>query len=115
LRENVSVADLLTALHPTPATGGSPRTPALEFLRRHEGWQRGWYAGAVGCLGPGRADLAVGIRSALLRGEEAWVFAGAGIVAGSNSDAEWDETALKTRTMLDALGAELPGGQRARG
>jgi len=57
----------------------------------------------------------VGIRSALLRGEEAWVFAGAGIVAGSNSDAEWDETALKTRTMLDALGAELPGGQRARG
>jgi isochorismate synthase len=115
LRENVSLADLLVALHPTPATGGSPRMPALDFLRRHEGWPRGWYAGAVGCLGPGRADLAVGIRSALLRDEEAWIFAGAGIVAGSTPDGEWRETALKSQTMLGALGATRPETERAQG
>jgi salicylate biosynthesis isochorismate synthase len=103
LREGVSLSELVGALHPTPATGGTPRAAALEFLREHEGWPRGWYAGAVGCVGPGQADLAVGIRSALLRDGEGWVFVGAGIVAGSSAESEWSETELKSRTMLEAL------------
>jgi isochorismate synthase EntC len=59
----------------------------------------------VGWAGGGRAELLVALRSALLRGNRARVFAGAGIVQGSTPDAEWEETELKARALLEALGA----------
>ncbi len=104
-REGVGVGELVGALHPTPAVGGMPRERALEFLEAHEALDRGWYAGPVGWVGSGRAHLMVGLRSALVKGAWARLFVGAGIVAGSSSEAEWRETELKSLTMLRALGA----------
>jgi isochorismate synthase len=99
------VADVAAALHPTPAVGGVPSAAALRFLAEHESLDRGLYAGVVGWVGGGRAELLVALRSALVRGSHARIFAGAGVVAGSSPDAEWEETELKARALLDALGA----------
>jgi isochorismate synthase len=105
LRRGTTGVDVLGALHPTPAVGGLPRAPALSFIAEHEGLNRGWYAGAIGWLGSEGADLAVGLRSALLEGKRATLFVGAGIVRGSDPAAEWEETEAKARPMLEALGA----------
>jgi menaquinone-specific isochorismate synthase len=104
LREGVGVAELVAALHPTPAVGGTPRERALEFLVEHEALDRGWYAGPVGWVGPGRAHQMVALRSARIQGSRARLFVGAGIVAGSSAEAEWRETEMKSLAMLRALG-----------
>jgi salicylate biosynthesis isochorismate synthase/menaquinone-specific isochorismate synthase len=96
---------VLAALHPTPAVAGVPSADALRFLAAREGLRRGLYAGPVGLLGAGRAELAVALRSALLRGDRARLFAGAGLVEGSSAEEEWRETELKAAVMLSALGA----------
>ncbi len=102
---SLHVCDLVEALHPTPAMGGMPRQTALSFLRTHEREPRGWYAAPFGCFdAEGFGEFVVGIRSALLRGDRAWVFAGAGIVAGSDPQLEVREVACKQVTMRDALG-----------
>lgn len=106
LREGVDALTVARALSPTPAVCGSPREPAREWLRTHESFSRGWYAGAVGFTGPGGTMLAVALRSALLRGNRASVFVGAGIVEGSVADSEWLETEQKGRTILSALGVD---------
>lgn len=105
LRAGASLTEIVRRLHPTPAVGGTPSAEAMRFIREHEAFDRGWYAGAVGWVGERAAHLCVAIRSALFRGEEALVYAGAGIVAGSSADLEWDETARKSRAMLEALEA----------
>ncbi|WPB72775.1 isochorismate synthase [Archangium violaceum] len=104
LREGVGVAELVAALHPTPAVGGTPRERALEFLVEHEALDRGWYAGPVGWVGPGRAHQMVALRSARIKGSQARLFVGAGIVAGSSAESEWRETEMKSLAMLRALG-----------
>lgn len=102
-----SPADALTLagrLHPTPAVGGAPRAAAQAWLRAHEGLERGWWAGGVGWLAPdGDGELAVALRSALLRGDAATLWAGAGVVQGSLPEAELRETGLKLRAALSAL------------
>jgi len=104
LRAGVGVAELVEALHPTPAVGGAPREVALALIRDAEGLDRGWYAGLVGMVGPDGGELRVGLRSALIRGVSARLFVGAGVVQGSTADGEWEETAAKARTVLRALG-----------
>jgi salicylate biosynthesis isochorismate synthase len=104
LREGVDPILAARALHPTPAVGGTPREEAVAFQRAREGCDRGWYAGAIGARGPEGLELCVGIRSALVHGAEATVFAGAGIVAGSTADSEWVETERKASALLGALG-----------
>jgi isochorismate synthase len=111
LREGTPPAALVAALHPTPATGGTPRRGALDFLAAHEGLERGWYAGALGWVGPEGMELVVGLRSALVRETSARLFVGAGVVAGSTAQGEWEETEAKARPMLRALGVE-PGAPR---
>ncbi len=104
LRPGVALDDIVDRLHPTPALGGEPRAAALEWLARTEPLDRGWYGGPVGWLGADGAGVAaVAIRSALIVGPRAWAFAGAGVVAGSDPDAEWAESALKLRTVGQAL------------
>jgi isochorismate synthase len=91
-------------LHPTPAVCGAPRAEARAFLAAHEGLDRGGYAGGVGWLAPGGdGELAVALRCALLEGRRATLYAGAGIVEGSEPDAELAETRLKLRAALGAL------------
>jgi len=101
-----TVLDVVARLHPTPAVGGAPRGPALDLLRRCESLDRGWYAGALGWLNrAGDGEFSVGIRSALVHGTEATLFAGCGIVADSDAAAEYAESTWKLRPMLAALGA----------
>ena len=96
--------DLARRLHPTPAVGGTPRGPALQWLQRHSDLQRGWYSGAVGWLdADGGGELAVLLRCALVNGECADLYAGAGIVSTSDAEAELAETELKLGAMLEAL------------
>jgi isochorismate synthase len=105
---------LVAALHPTPAVGGVPRESARNWLRRHEGLDRGWYASPVGWLdAQGGGDFCVALRSALIQGassgagsdptSRAWLFAGAGIVAGSKPESELAETRIKLRALLAPL------------
>lgn len=104
LPENVRLLDVLAALHPTPAVGGSPRAAALARIRELEGFPRGLYAGALGWLDArGGGEFFVGIRSALIAGSTARVYAGAGVVAGSTPEKEFAETELKFKAILDAL------------
>ena len=104
LKPGVRDADVLAALHPTPAVCGLPTVTALDVLRQHEGFDRGLYCGLVGTWRPDEAEFAVAIRSALVRGNEIELFAGAGIVEGSDPDAEWEETVEKLRTIGDVIG-----------
>ncbi len=104
LPEGTGLLDVLAALHPTPAVGGSPREGAVTRIRELEGFPRGLYAGALGWLNArGGGEFFVGIRSARVDGAQARVYAGAGIVAGSTPDKEFAETELKFMAMVDAL------------
>ncbi|MBL8957460.1 MAG: chorismate-binding protein [Myxococcaceae bacterium] len=96
-------APVLRRLFPTSAVAGAPREKALEFISRHEGVERDWYAGAVGRVSPGEVDLAVALRCCFVHSRIAHVFAGAGIVAGSDAQAEWEETERKMTPVLSAL------------
>jgi menaquinone-specific isochorismate synthase len=91
-------------LHPSPAVGGTPREPAVAHLREIEPFDRGLYAGAFGWMShDGDGEFFVGIRSALIRGDKARVYAGAGIVEGSVPENELAETELKMRALREAL------------
>jgi salicylate biosynthesis isochorismate synthase len=98
------VLDIVHELHPTPAVSGWPTQEAQTWLQQHEEMQRGWYAGAIGWFNhQGDGTFAVSIRSALLSGQTAIAFAGAGIVPDSNPAAEWTETEWKLTTVQQAL------------
>ncbi|MDH3519620.1 MAG: chorismate-binding protein [Myxococcales bacterium] len=98
------ILELADRLHPTSAVAGAPRDAALRWLDRHEAVERGWYGGAIGFVtAAGGGELAVALRSALLRGRTAHLFAGAGIVVGSQPGAELQETRLKLRALLTPL------------
>lgn len=100
LRPGVSAFDLIDALHPTPAVGGLPVSRAVDFIMETEKAPRGLFAAPVGWIGAdGDARLAVAIRAALLHGSQADVYAGAGIVSGSDPGAEWTETGAKLRWL----------------
>jgi menaquinone-specific isochorismate synthase len=99
-----SALDLAALLHPTPAVGGTPRRAALDAIRALEGFDRGRYAGPVGWVDArGDGEWAIALRGAELDGARARLVAGAGIVAGSDPDAEWAETQAKLEPMLRAL------------
>lgn len=99
------ILDFVIALHPTPAVGGYPAAEAIDAIARLEGLDRGWYAGPVGWVDTcGDGEFAVALRSALLSGDRATLYAGAGIVEGSDASREWAETGLKMRPLLEAIG-----------
>lgn len=105
LRAPTHVLDLVAALHPTPAVGGEPTRAALRWIGENEPNPRGWYAAPVGWFdADGDGEFAVAIRSGVLAGERAYLYAGAGIVRDSDPDAEFEETRLKLQAVLGALG-----------
>jgi salicylate biosynthesis isochorismate synthase len=104
LKPGTDVLAVARALHPTPAVSGTPRAEAVRWLRAREGFSRGWYAGAVGALGPQGITLAVGLRCARVSGRFAELYVGAGVVQGSTANGEWLETERKAQSFLDALG-----------
>ncbi|HEX4901983.1 MAG TPA: isochorismate synthase [Acidimicrobiales bacterium] len=99
-----SVLELVAALHPTPAVAGWPLAPALEFIAANEGIDRDRYAGAVGWVdAAGNGTWAVGIRSAIVDGPTARLFAGVGVVSDSDPLAELAETEAKFQAVLSAI------------
>jgi menaquinone-specific isochorismate synthase len=95
LRAGIGDAELVRALHPTPAVAGAPVGAAIEALRALEPFDRGLYAGPVGVLSSDGCEVAVAIRSALVDGDVLTAFAGAGVVDGSDPAEEWRETGHK--------------------
>lgn len=94
-------------LHPTPALGGLPKKEAVEKIRQVEKLDRGYYAAPLGWIDyKGDGEFAVSIRSGLIQGREASLFAGCGVVANSDAESEFLETGLKFRPMLRALGGK---------
>jgi isochorismate synthase len=106
LHVDTHVLDLLERLHPTPAVAGVPTRAALDWIVEHESFDRGWYSGAVGWFdAKGDGDFNVALRSGLIRGNQAWLYAGAGIVRESAAAAEYEETTLKLAAVLASLRA----------
>jgi len=105
--DGTHILSLAAALHPTAAVCGYPRKRALEAIREVETASRGWYAGAVGWFDQaGSGEFTPGLRSAIIAGHMLRLYAGAGIVAGSEPHPEWEETRVKLRTVIRALGLE---------
>jgi menaquinone-specific isochorismate synthase len=99
-----SALSLALALHPTPAVAGTPTHEAVAYLKSVEGFDRGRYAGAVGWVdGRGDGAFVVGIRCAEIAGRLARLFAGVGVVEGSDPDDELAETQLKLQALLAAV------------
>lgn len=115
VRPETHVLDVVRALHPTPAVAGMPRGPALAWIAENELLPRGWYAGAVGAFDArGDGAFAVAIRSALVEGGRALLYAGGGVVEGSEPRAEHAEARIKRLPLMSALGAREPSPSRRR-
>ena len=104
LFDEVSDADLLPMLHPTPAVGGYPKEQALMAIKAIEPFERGWYAGPVGWVGHNAAEFAVAIRSGLVEDNKVSLFSGAGIVQGSKPEEEWQEIEHKIGSFVQIFG-----------
>lgn len=105
---DASVLSLACQLHPTPALCGYPTDLARQFIREQEPFRRALFSGIVGwCDSQGNGEWAVVIRCGVLDGHQVELFAGAGIVAGSDPAMEWAEIGTKLGTMLKALGLDL--------
>ncbi|WP_460423882.1 isochorismate synthase [Pseudomonas sp. ZL2] len=106
LRPQAGLLQVVATLHPTPAVGGHERRQAMEHIRRFEGFDRGWYAAPLGWLDArGNGEFIVGLRSALVNGKHARLFAGCGIVHCSEPASEYEETCIKLAGMQLALQA----------
>jgi salicylate biosynthesis isochorismate synthase/menaquinone-specific isochorismate synthase len=104
LAEPRSAVELAGLLHPTPAVGGEPRLAAAQAIAELEEMDRGWYAGPVGWMDATEdGEFCVALRSALLRDREARLYAGVGVVAGSDPAAELAETEVKLQALLPLL------------
>jgi menaquinone-specific isochorismate synthase len=101
---NVHPLKIVAQLHPTPAVAGAARDVACAEIRHYESFERGLYAAPLGWIdSQGNCEFIVGIRSALIDGDRARLYAGAGIVAGSDPDKEFAEVQLKLQALLKAL------------
>ncbi|TDN38108.1 isochorismate synthase [Hymenobacter sp. UV11] len=99
--------DMLRLLHPTSAVGGMPKVAALEFLRRHERYDRAYYSGFLGPVNvaaPGVSRLFVNLRCLQVRPTEAILYAGTGLTVDSDPAREWQETEMKLQTVAAVLG-----------
>ncbi|MDX6635425.1 MAG: menaquinone-specific isochorismate synthase [Solirubrobacterales bacterium] len=104
MAEPHSAIELAGLLHPTPAVGGEPWPSAASAIADLEGMDRGWYAAPVGWMDATEdGEFCVALRSALLRDREAHLFAGVGVVAGSDPAAELAETEVKLGALLPLL------------
>lgn len=104
LPSGAHILDFAAHLHPTPAVGGIPREESMAAIRHWEPFSRSLYTGLIGWFNArGEGEFAVNLRSAWIHGDQARIFAGAGIVAGSDPEKEFLETETKMQALLDAL------------
>ena len=91
LKNDVELQELFDTIHPTPAVSGFPKEISIRCISELEEFDRGYYAGAIGCIETNSIDFTVSIRSALWSNNQLFIWAGAGIVPDSDPDLEWDE------------------------
>jgi len=104
IKENLSAIDVLKATFPAGTVSGAPKVRAMEIINELESTKRGVYAGAVGYLGfNGDMDVAIAIRTAVIKDDMLYVQAGAGIVSDSVPESEWQETQNKAQAILRAV------------
>jgi anthranilate synthase component 1 len=110
VRDGLDMIDVLRASFPAGTVSGAPKVRAMEIIDELEPEKRGIYAGAVGYLGfNGDMDLAIAIRTAVVKDGRLHVQAGAGIVADSVPESEWQETRAKARAVLRAAEIAMSG------
>jgi anthranilate synthase component 1 len=110
LKPNLDAIAVMKATFPAGTVSGAPKVRAMEIIDELEPTKRGVYAGAVGYLGfNGDMDLAIAIRTAVLKDGNLYVQAGGGIVADSVPQSEWEETQNKARAVLRAAEMALAG------
>ena len=115
LRPELDALDALRAVFPAGTLSGAPKVRAMQLIAAAEGERRGLYGGAVGYLGyDGNLDTAITIRSAVLRGGQAHVHTGAGIVAGSVPELEFEETEHKGAALRRAIELAAGTGEASR-
>ena len=103
IQENLSPMDVLKATFPAGTVSGAPKVRAMEIINELESTKRGVYAGAVGYIGYDRTlDVAIAIRTGVIKSGKLFVQAGAGVVADSIAKNEWDETNNKAKAVLRA-------------
>lgn len=102
-------AQCVDRLQPTAAVAGLPRAAALAFIRQQEPFSRGWYSGSVGYLSQLHSEFAVVLRCAQVTGTQVRLYAGAGIVSGSEPELEWQEIERKAATLGTLLTVENQG------
>ncbi len=95
LHQGIDDADIIMKLHPTPAVGGQPRQAALDLIGKLEPFARGYYAAPFGIISRDRTEYSTAIRALTICDNRISVFTGAGIIAGSEPEAEWQETENK--------------------
>jgi len=100
LKKEICDQEIMKLLHPTPAVAGCPTKVAMESIKQFEPFSRGWYAGPVGTVGYNMSEFAVAIRCGLVQGNQLSLYAGAGIVAGSTAQGEWDEIENKISNFM---------------
>jgi isochorismate synthase len=104
LTQPLTALEAVSLLHPTPAVGGVPVREAMASIREWEPFDRGWFAGPIGWMDDaGNGEFFVALRAALVEGDRAYLYAGCGLVEGSDAAAEWSESALKMGAVLCAL------------
>jgi menaquinone-specific isochorismate synthase len=117
LKPGVNGVHLLGALQPTAAVAGLPREEALQYILENEPFSRGWYAGSMGYISHQKAEFCVAIRSASVTDNQIRLYAGAGILPGSNAEFEWQELDRKMSTLLSLFNAPEPptaGGEHGK-
>ncbi len=103
LNEGVTNADVLKATFPAGTLSGAPKVKAMQVIDQLEPTKRGIYGGACGCISfGGDMDLAIAIRTGIIKDQTLYVQAAAGVVADSVPELEWDETEAKARAILRA-------------
>ena len=104
IRPNLDAFDAVKAIFPAGTVSGAPKVRAMEIIQELEGDSRGPYAGALGYFSKNRsADFAIAIRTLVVKGNDAYIQAGAGIVADSIPEREWNETEQKASALISAL------------
>jgi len=104
LKPDMDAIDVLKATFPAGTVSGAPKVRAMEIINELEPTKRGIYAGAVGYLGfNGDMDVAIAIRTGVIKNKKLYVQAGAGIVADSVPQSEWEETQNKAKAVIRAV------------
>lgn len=103
IKNELFVEDLVEKLHPTPAVCGLPKEEAFDFIAKNEGYDRDFYAGYIGIVADDSQSYFVNLRCAQFFQDKIWIYVGGGITAESIPQNEWNETELKSGTIINSL------------